>query len=85
MIGWLVGSMVAADGHIVVPHQGQFAYTECSRWKELSTAMKFHAQVAHLTNCRTEFRFLNLSAPIVLGEEGSEGRLRTLNNLLDQV
>ena len=48
--------------------------------------MKFHAQVAHLANSRTEFRFLNGASPIILGDGTDNGeKLRLLNTLLDQV
>lgn len=59
---------------------------ECSRWKELATSMKFHAQVASLANSRTEFRFLNGSAPIIIGEgDNTRDNLPLLNTILDQV
>lgn len=48
--------------------------------------MRFQGKVADLTNSRTEFRFLNNSAPIVIGEgENSEQNLIILNDILDQV
>lgn len=46
--------------------------------------MKFHAQVAHLSNSRTEFRFLNSANPVIIGEADSFEKLQVLNRLLDQ-
>jgi len=39
----------------------------CSRWKELTESLKFHANVAHIARAPSEFRFLNEYAPISLG------------------
>jgi hypothetical protein len=60
--------------------------TECSRWSELTAAMKFHAQVAELAHAPTEFRLLNGSAPVVIGRGDDNGQnLSLLNALLDKV
>jgi hypothetical protein len=40
---------------------------KCSRWKELTTALLFHAEVAHRGCIATEFRFLNAGAPFEIG------------------
>ncbi len=77
------GSMSTSDGHRIVASGQTTKYVTCTRWKELTTALTFHADVARLANATTEFRFLNLtSTPIIIGDptnpDGSEKNYQTL-------
>jgi hypothetical protein len=40
----------------------------CSRWAELSEAIRFHMNLARATATPTEFRFLNSAHPILVGK-----------------
>jgi hypothetical protein len=45
---------------------------KCSRWKELTTSLLFHAEVAHRGCIASEFRFLNNGAPCEIGFDLSQ-------------
>jgi len=45
----------------------------CSRWSELIEGLKFHAQLANAAKAVTEFRFLNGSGPILVGQANDSG------------
>lgn len=53
------GSMGTEDGKTLVKYQGKAKSVQCSRWKELTTALQFHLELAHQGGIPTEFRFLN--------------------------
>jgi hypothetical protein len=40
---------------------------KCTRWKELTNALKFHLQLASSGSIPTEFRFLNSCSPVQIG------------------
>ena len=56
----------------------------CSRWDELTDAIRFHASLAEVACAPTEFRLLNASAPLVLGQGGGDDAVnyQRLNDLL---
>ena len=56
----------------------------CSRWDELTDAIRFHASLAEAACAPTEFRLLNASAPLVLGQGGGDDAVnyQRLNDLL---
>lgn len=58
---------------------------QCSRWTELTEALKFHINFARQASAPTEFRFLNSASPIKIGYNDAEEaeRLSTLLALLD--
>jgi hypothetical protein len=58
----------------------------CTRWQELTEALKFHASLAKAACAPTEFRLLNGSAPITVGTPDTmeETRYSTLMALFDQ-
>jgi len=64
------GSMMTNDGHLMLQTSSGKKSVTCSRWKELSEAMKFHAQLSHISDFCTEFRLLNGAQPIVVGNSG---------------
>jgi hypothetical protein len=52
----------------------------CSRWTELGETLRFHGGLAHLLHAKTEFRLLNGSDPILVGDtDDSTHALETLN------
>jgi hypothetical protein len=53
----------------------------CTRWQELTDALKFHAGLARAANAATEFRLLNGGPPIRLGV-GDPNELQAYNDLL---
>jgi hypothetical protein len=58
----------------------------CSRWTELTDAMRFLARVAEEAHASTEFRLLNGPGPIVVGRGNDNGQaFAALNALFDQV
>ncbi len=62
-----------------------FRLVSCSRWSELTEALKFHAALARAASVPAEFRLLNGSAPILIGtEEDADGsRYNSLLGVLD--
>lgn len=57
---------------------------KCSRWNELCNTIKFHVLLAHEANAPTEFRFLNLAEPIIIGNgDTSHANCDILLNLLN--
>ena len=53
------GSMKADDGHRLTPTVGGGAkLTACSRWSELTDALRFHAQLSELSKAPSEFRWV---------------------------
>ena len=61
------GSMSASDGNKILGSGSTSKLVPCSRWSELSTSMLFHAQLSEAADVKTEFRLLNMAAPIMLG------------------
>ena len=61
-------------------------FLQCTRWQELTDALKFHANIAHAAGAPSEFRLLNGSPPIMIGESDANeyDRLSTLMTILDQ-
>lgn len=68
------GSMATRDAvRIVESTDGRNAYEEkTSRWEELVDTIQFHAALANVTKCRTEFRLLNNHPPVIIGDSGSD-------------
>jgi hypothetical protein len=65
--------MVTNDGHkTVTPTNGRPKSIACSRWSELTTALKFHASLAQAANAPTEFRLLNGAAPLMIGDVSAD-------------
>jgi hypothetical protein len=54
----------------------------CTRWAELTDAMRFHAGLAQAACAPTEFRFLNGSAPIMVGRPDDGASYNALMVLL---
>jgi hypothetical protein len=62
------GSMNTTDGHDIYEYDGQTKVRTCSRWKELSSSLQFHARVSHAGHIPSQFRLLNdYSAPFLIG------------------
>jgi len=77
------GSMGASDGHRLL-HQGDKSILQPStRWKELVDIVKFQAGLAKASNALTEFRLLNNSAPIVVGNPNDNQSYQQLCNVMD--
>ena len=57
----------------------------CSRWTELTEALKFHVNFARQASAPSEFRLLNGAPPIRIGMNDSEeaNRLTALNAILE--
>ena len=58
---------------------------ECTRWAELTDALKFHAELAYTGKVPSEFRFLNAAHPLKIGYDLREPRdnLDTLLRICD--
>lgn len=59
---WIVdnsGSMATYDGHAPVDGSPDKPARRCSRWEELRTTVRFHAQLADALQTPVEFRLLN--------------------------
>lgn len=78
------GSMSLGDGHRLVTRDGISRFVSCTRWSELTSALTFHANIAKLANAPTQFRFLNNSAPIVIGDgqDPDNRKFQSLMNIL---
>jgi len=63
------GSMNTNDGHRVVGGGDvkKLKMIKCTRWSELTTCLAFHADLSHAATAPTEFRFLNMAEPIIVG------------------
>ena len=72
------GSMSIFDGNLyMVAPNGKGKMVKSSRWQELVQAINFHAEFADIAQAPTEFRFLNSSGPIVVGDSADDdGRAR---------
>jgi hypothetical protein len=81
------GSMCASDGHRLIGDNPQnMKMIECSRWTELANSLSFHANLAYAANAPSEFRLLNGSAPIVIGnalDPDNQTKLDTFKALLE--
>ena len=64
---------------------GIYSMLQCSRWSELTDALKFHINFSRQACAPTEFRFLNSAAPIKIGYNDAQEprRLETLLRVLD--
>eukprot|EP01032_Pedospumella_encystans_P030262 gene30262-34154_t len=79
------GSMATNDGKRIVVSGGKKAMIKCSRWTELTEALKFHVNFARHAAAPSEFRLLNGAPPIRIGMNDSDeaNRLSTLNAVLE--
>jgi hypothetical protein len=67
------GSMSHNDGKLLVPSSdNSYRYRKCSRWTELTSALKFHADLARIGKAPSQFRFLNRGAPMMVGNTSTE-------------
>mgnify|MGYP005991603293 CR=1 FL=1 len=58
-----------------------FRYVQCTRWEELTDALRFHANLAHEAGAPTEFRLLNGHKSIRVGTTDPQEN-RNLSELL---
>jgi hypothetical protein len=61
------GSMACDDGAKIVGTGSAQRVISCTRWDELTASLQFHMQLARTANAPTEFRMLNGSSPLMLG------------------
>jgi hypothetical protein len=62
------GSMMTNDGHrLVGVGSKNTKMIQCTRWSELTSSLKFHAELAQAALAPTEFRLLNNCEPIMVG------------------
>ena len=75
------GSMSTEDGARVIAGPNGVRLVNCSRWSELTEAMRFHADLAKVAQAPTEFRLLNGAAPLNIGASAmeDENNVRKLN------
>lgn len=66
------GSMLANDGHRIVGNGTRKQIVSSTRWTELAESIKFHAQFAQAAHASTQFRLLNGSLPITVGESDDD-------------
>lgn len=50
-----------------------FRLVSCSRWAEVTDAIRFHAGLAEAVGVPTEFRLLNGAPPLILGRGTDDG------------
>lgn len=60
-------SMMTNDGMKLIGQAANQKFYPCSRWSELTAAMRFHAELASHASVPTEFRFLNKGTPVKFG------------------
>eukprot|EP01034_Spumella_vulgaris_P035989 gene35989-44382_t len=56
----------------------QDSLAPCSRWAELTDALKFHADLARTCSAPTEFRLLNGAAPFLIGVPNDDKNFKNL-------
>ena len=61
-------SMLNEDGHKLVDTDGCIVSINCTRWKEVSDCIRVMATLANAIQAPTEFRLLNNSDPVVVGQ-----------------
>ena len=67
------GSMNTLDGHRIVGDDvRKQRMIKCTRWSELCSSLRFHAELSHAAKAPTEFRFLNLAEPVLVGSPSDE-------------
>ncbi len=79
------GSMSTNDGHkLVNGANGQPRFVNCTRWAELTHTLTFHSQLARVAQAPSEFRLLNNSPPLIIGDGTglSEGHYQRFQQLL---
>lgn len=74
------------DGHRIIGEPSRQKIIKCTRWSELTGCLRFHAELSQAAKATTEFRFLNMAEPIVVGAPGDvEGQgLDMFLRLLDE-
>jgi len=79
------GSMMTLDGNsVVTTGAGTRLRTEqvtCTRWQELGTSMKFHADMARASGSFAEFKFLN-GPTVQFPRDAASGGFEKLNRVL---
>jgi hypothetical protein len=76
------GSMNSSDGHRLVSIGAKKKFIGCTRWAELTDALKFHARFADASHAVTEFRFLN-GQTVRMGDPASGIDMSIFNGLVD--
>ena len=61
------GSMMSHDGNHVLGTGKNTKLVSCSRWTELTDALRFHIDLAKKARAPSEFRLLNKLGPITVG------------------
>lgn len=78
------GSMLKPDGKMLQKtKEGIPKLQPCTRWTELTEAMKFHVNLARAAHTPTEFRFLNNCPPIIMGTH-DEDEARRYTQIMNQ-
>jgi hypothetical protein len=79
------GSMITNDGHMLTGVGSKTKLVPCTRWKELTQAMKFHVGLAKAARAPSEFRLLNGAPPILVGGNNPQEEIgiSTLNIAFD--
>ena len=79
------GSMCENDGHILTydskNNKALPKNKQCSRWKELTDSIRFHAGLARAGNFLSEFRLLNNTPPCMVGNNDDTGYQILMNAL----
>lgn len=79
------GSMAKNDGHRRIENGNANKLVPCSRWAEVTDALRFHAGLAEAVGIPTEFRLLNGAPPMIVGEGTDDGAAyKQLNEILDR-
>jgi hypothetical protein len=61
------GSMMSQDGNHVIGTGQNTKLVSCSRWTELTDALRFHVTLAKKARAPSEFRLLNKLGPVTIG------------------
>jgi len=79
------GSMLTNDGNKIVGEGINSTMLRCTRWSELSAALKFHVRLADQLQAVSQFRFLNSSCPITIGDGAADSaeKIQKLLQLLE--
>lgn len=75
------GSMTTNDGHRTLNVKNTKKFVSCSRWTEMTEALRFHAGFSDAARVSSEFRFLNGETARVGSPDGVDKA--TFNAVLD--
>ena len=76
--------MISYDGNRVAGDGSNRRLVRCSRWSELTDALRFHANLARLLGLSTEFCLLNHEKVFQVGKDSQQKDFDELMSLFER-